>query len=304
MGSAATGAPSSGHVAVRLEASSLHPVDVAVARGLMAGLGGAGSEGVGVVEALGSGVAGLRAGDRVLVHGAGVGAWSQRALVPAANVCTLRKGLTAEQGASLTPVCAALRMLADAGHGLKAGDVVLHVGAPGAVGMAVAQLGAARGLRVVTIIGNAPASAEAIATLKEHGSYMAVTDAYARSAAFRKLLADLPVPRLALNGRGGPAATDAARALAQGATLVTYGGAAVQVPASLLVARGLRLEGFSLQRTTGDAAQRLVSEAEALVADGTVKLMQERFGLSQFAAALARHMEPFRLRKVVLNHSQ
>ncbi len=44
--------------------------------------------------------------------------------------------------------------------------------------------------------------------------------------------------------------------------------------------------------------------AERLVAEGQVKLMLERYALSKFSAALARHQEPYRARKVVLDHAK
>lgn len=41
-----------------------------------------------------------------------------------------------------------------------------------------------------------------------------------------------------------------------------------------------------------------------MVAEGKVKLMLERHGLSKFGAALARHQEPHRARKIVLDHAK
>ncbi len=140
--------------------------------------------------------------------------------------------------------------------------------------------------------------------MKEHGAFAAVTEDYARSAAFRRLLSDLPKPQLALNGLGGRAATDAARVLGHNGTLVTYAGKSVQIPASLLIERGVSLRGFSLQRhleSVGkSAAQQIVSSAESL----NLKLLIEKFPLSKFSAALARHEQPFRNRKVVLLNQQ
>lgn len=272
--------------------------------------GVAGTEGTGVVEAVGSQVKGLKSGDRVVTMGLGSGAWATRAVVPAGSVFVLQGGkkLSAEQACSLLPVCAALQMVTTFSHGLKQGDVVLHAGSPGAVGMAVAQIASSKGFKVVSIIRDEPGSADAVALLKEHGSYLAVTADYARTAAFRKLVSDLPAPRLLLNGLGGRAAVDAGRLLVAGSSVVTYAGSAMQIPASLFIDRGVRFEGFNLQRTLKsagrDVMQNLVSEAEKLVVDGKVKLMLERFPLSKFQAALLRHLEPARQRKIVLDHTK
>lgn len=172
-----------------------------------------------------------------------------------------------EQGAAGGYVLLTLCCAADWAKGLQAGDVVLHAGGPGAMGMALSQVAAARGLRLVSVIRNRPGVDESVALLKEHGSFAAVSEDYARSAAFRKLLSDLPQPKLAINGLGGEvsaragsrlcvrvyvcvcaqsralqAATGVARLLAPGSALVTYAGAAVRLPASLFVERGIRAE--------------------------------------------------------------
>ena len=99
-----------------------------------------------------------------------------------------------------------------------------------------------------------------------------------------------------------------ARLLAPDGRLVTYAGRALQLPASLLVERGVSVHGFSLQRhmapLSRHAAQALVLQAEQLVAAGKVKFLIERYSLSKFNAALMRHSEPFRLRKIVLDHTK
>jgi trans-2-enoyl-CoA reductase len=147
---------------------------------------------------------------------------------------------------------------------------------------------------------NGPGVDEAVALLKEHGAFAAVTTDYARTAAFRRLLADLPAPTLALNGLGGRGATEAIRTLGVGGTLVTYGGKPFDVPSSHLIDGGITLKGFSLERkmqsVNKEAAQTIVSEAEKL----SPKILLETHALSKFDAALARHQEPFRNRKVVL----
>jgi trans-2-enoyl-CoA reductase len=140
--------------------------------------------------------------------------------------------------------------------------------------------------------------------LKEHGAFAVVTEDYARSAAFRRLLSDLPKPRLVLNGLGGRAATDAARLLEEKGTFVSYAGKSVQIPTSLLIERGITVTGFSLQRHLQSVSkasfQQLVSDAEKL----NLKLLIEKYPLSKFPAALARHEQPFRNRKVVLLNQQ
>ena len=54
------------------------------------------------------------------------------------------------------------------------------------------------------------------------GASLVVSDTYARTPAFAKLLVDVPPPALGINGAGGAPFTSVARALAPGASLATY----------------------------------------------------------------------------------
>ncbi len=296
------GAPSAGQVLVRLETSAVHNADLAVVQGLTPsaheGVRTGGSEGAGVVEQVGSGVQGVAVGDRVLVAGLGVGTWATRGVFSEQNVFQLSKTTPFESAATLSSVAAASLLLGDA----RSGDVVVHAGSPGSVGLALAQIAASRGVRLVSIIANGPGVDVAVALLKEHGAVAAVTADYARGSEFRRLLADLPRPALALNGLGGRAATDAARTLEAGGRLVTYAGRPFQIPSSLFIDRGIVASGFSLRKHLAhrQTAQQLVSGAEKL----SVKLLLEKFALSKFGAALARHEQPFRNRKVILENQK
>jgi hypothetical protein len=76
------------------------------------------------------------------------------------------------------------------------------------------------------------------------------------------------------------------------------------VPVSLLIERAVTMRGFSLvhflQKSNKAAAQELVTAAERL----KLKLLIEKYPLSKFSAALAKHEEPFRKRKIVLLNQQ
>lgn len=279
---------------------------------------------MGVVEAVGAGVKGLERGDHVLVAGLGAGTWSAKGTFHERNVFVLNKKTPFETAATLSSVCTAV-LLSNSVQ-LKAGDVVVHAGSPGSVGLALAQLAASSKVKLVSILRNGPGVRgnwwfffnvwvsnrrpwfeqveQSVSLLKEHGAFAAVTEDYARSAAFRRLLSDLPKPRLVLNGLGGRAATDAARLLDEKGTLISYAGKTFQIPPSLLIERGITVTGFSLQRVlqtlSKESMQSIVSNAEKL----NLKLLIEKFPLSKFPAALARHEQPFRNRKIVLLNQQ
>jgi NADPH:quinone reductase-like Zn-dependent oxidoreductase len=144
------GEPGVNQVAVKFEASSIHPADIAVVKGLTASSSSSnvgGSEGAGVVESVGSNVSGIKKGDRVLVSGLGVGTWASQGLFEENHVYKLSKKTAWESAASLSSVCAAYVLLADYAAGLKSGDVLINVGAPGAVTMSLTQLASAQGIK-------------------------------------------------------------------------------------------------------------------------------------------------------------
>lgn len=149
-----------GQVLIRVEAATVHPVDLATRSGvlaeagLMAGTGrtGLGWDVAGVVEATGPGVGGVRPGDRVV----GMNDRLDVELGTHAEYVVLDAHAVAPAPVSLAPAAAATLPLAgltalqalDA-LDLPAGETLLVTGAAGAVGGYAVQLAAARGLRVV-----------------------------------------------------------------------------------------------------------------------------------------------------------
>ena len=99
------------------------------------------------------------------------------------------------QAAHLGAAAAAAALL----DGAVAGDVVLHLGGEGAVGQVAAQLCAARGVSLVSLVGADVADAEdAVEVLKNLGAVCAAPAAFARTPTFRGVVADLGAPSLLL----------------------------------------------------------------------------------------------------------
>ncbi|MGH7333361.1 MAG: NADPH:quinone reductase [Candidatus Rokuibacteriota bacterium] len=112
-----------------------------------------GSDAAGVVEAVGPGVTGVKAGDRVYVGGTATGAYAELSLCAPNQVHPLPAAVTFAQGAAMNvPYATAYHALFNRGHG-QAGETLLVHGASGGVGIGAVQLARARGLTVIGTAG-------------------------------------------------------------------------------------------------------------------------------------------------------
>lgn len=143
--------PAAGQALVRIEAAGVNFIDVYRRSGqykvpLPFTLG---SEGAGVVEALGPGADGVRVGDRVAYEGT-LGAYAEYAAVPADRLVVLPDGVTTRQGAALMLQGMTAHYLATSTYPLKAGDTCLVHAAAGGVGLLLCQIASRhRGARVL-----------------------------------------------------------------------------------------------------------------------------------------------------------
>jgi NADPH2:quinone reductase len=110
-----------------------------------------GGEIAGIVEAVGEGVSGWRAGDRLIAM-IGHGGLAEKVLVSSAMALPLPEGRSFEDGSALILTYAtSIHALLDRGR-LQAGQTLLLLGAAGGVGLAAVELGKAYGARVVAAV--------------------------------------------------------------------------------------------------------------------------------------------------------
>lgn len=110
-----------------------------------------GGEIAGIVEAVGEGVTGWAAGDRLIAM-IGHGGLAEKVLVSAAMALPLPEGRSFEDGSALILTYAtSIHALLDRGR-LQAGQTLLVLGAAGGVGLAAVELGKAYGARVVAAV--------------------------------------------------------------------------------------------------------------------------------------------------------
>ena len=155
--------PEAGEVEVALAASSLNFRDVMMVMGIYPGEETAvGSDGAGIVTAVGDGVSGIQVGDRVAVSA--YGCLRTHITLPAAMTCPLPGDIPFEQAAAL-PVayitaCYGLEELA----GIRAGQTVLIHAASGGVGLAAMAVCRRAGARIFATAGT-PAKRELVRSL-------------------------------------------------------------------------------------------------------------------------------------------
>lgn len=139
-----------GEVLVRLHAAGVNPADTYMRSGAYAVKPQLpytpGTEGAGVIEAVGAGVVELKAGHRVWISatkaGRMQGAYAEKAVCAAAEVHPLPDGVSFAQGAAINiAYVTAYRALFDRAK-MAAGEIVLIHGATGGVGLAAVQIAA------------------------------------------------------------------------------------------------------------------------------------------------------------------
>lgn len=162
------GAPGDGQALIRQTAVGLNFLDIYYRTGLYPAPDGLplipGGEGAGLVEAVGPGVAGLQAGDRV-AYAAGVGGYAEQRLIAADRLVKLPDAISDEQAAGMMLKGMTVEYLLRRTFKVKEGDTVLYHAAAGGVGLIFGQWAKSLG---ATVIGTA-GSADKIALAKAHG---------------------------------------------------------------------------------------------------------------------------------------
>ena len=159
--------PAAGEARIRQTAIGLNFVDTYVRSGLYPSALPVtpGSEGAGVVEAVGEGVTEVKVGQRVAYSGA-VGAYAQRRNAPVRVLVPLPDSIDDDQAAAMMLKGMTTQYLLRQTYVVKPGDTVLFHAAAGGVGLIACQWLKALG---ATVIGTAGSEAKA-ALAKAHGA--------------------------------------------------------------------------------------------------------------------------------------
>lgn len=270
------GEPGPGQVLIRQQAAGVNFHDVYVRSGAYRTLplpGVPGLEGVGVVEALGPGVAGLAVGQRVAWMDPAYGGYAQWKVLDAALAVPIPDAVDSRTAAAIYLKGLTAHVLTANVHPLAAGETVLVHAAAGGVGRLLVQMAKVRGCTVIGTAGSAAKLEIALAAGCDHVIAYRDEDVAARVHALTA-------------GRGVDVVYDAVgrdtfegsfASLGKRGHLVCYGQASGPVPPFEIA----RLGGNSLTISRPfvwayvDTPETLRAAAESLfsaVADGTLQV--------------------------------
>lgn len=158
--------PSAGEVRVRNHAVGLNFIDTYVRSGLypVPGLpSGLGTEGAGVIEALGEGVSGFAVGDRVAYATGPQGAYAEHHVLAAGHLVKLPEAISFEQAAAMMLKGLTVQYLFRQVHELQAGEQVLFHAAAGGVGSFACQWAKAIGAQLIGVVSSQAKAEQALA---------------------------------------------------------------------------------------------------------------------------------------------
>lgn len=298
--------PGPGQVLVRTVLSPVHNHDIWTVTGNYGFKpempAAAGTEALGIIEALGEGVSGLQVGQRVVAGGV-FGVWVERFVAPAATLIPVPDGIDDEAAAQLVSMPFSALSLVDF-LGVQEGEWIIQNAANGAVGRLVAQFAAARGINVVGLVRRA----EGVTELAEQGiGRIVATDSEDWRDQVGAITGGAPIP-VAVDSVGGKASGDLLSALAENGTLVSFGAMGspiMQIPSGPVIFKQATIKGFWGSKVSQDMAPaqkaQFMGEIFRRVAAGEVTLpVSETFGLEDVAAAIAANFEAGRVGKVLL----
>jgi NADPH:quinone reductase-like Zn-dependent oxidoreductase len=301
--------PGAGQVRVRMLASPINPSDLLYVRGeygRQARLPATpGFEGVGVVDAAGSGLLGrLRLGRRVAVLNSASGNWQEQVLVPARQVVPVPAAVPDEQAAAFFVNPASALVMIRKVLKVKPGAWVLQTAAGSALGRMIIRLSRLDGFRTINVVRRREQARE----LLEMGGDAAVcTDEESIEERVLQMTEGKGVP-YALDAVGGQTGSAAARSLGSHGRMLVYGTLSEQdltLHPRTLIAGQKRIEGFWLAEWSKEQSPltmiRLFRTIGRLMAAGVlISEVGETFGLADIRSAVQAASRTGRQGKVLL----
>ncbi|HEX3706132.1 MAG TPA: NADPH:quinone oxidoreductase family protein [Mycobacteriales bacterium] len=261
-----------------------------------------GSEFAGVVSAVGEGVTSPAVGEAVF-GSCLVGAFAEQAVVPAAGLAKVPKGVSTDVAAGFgvahRTAYHSLRSVAR----LTQGEDLIVLGAGGGVGLAAVQLGAVMGA-TVTAVASTP---DKLAAARSCGATRLIEH---RGADLRQVLREqLPDGAdVVIDPVGGALSEPSLRALGRGGRFVTVGyasGVIPKIPLNLVLLKDIAIVGFEFRGWAMANPQEMArndAELMALLADGKVApYVGARFAFADVVDAVRHVADGKAIGKVLLD---
>ena len=263
-------------VHVRMLAAPIHPSDINLIEGsygikaTFPAVGG--NEGVGRIERVGAGVRHMAVGDWVIPARTGLGTWRRHIICSANELLSVPNTLPLARAAALfvNPVTAYKLIHDNFNNNAPSAATddssrwLWQNAATSAVGRNVIQIAKHMGISTVNLIRARPTpeqTQETIAQLKALGATHVVVEDTMNESTTKQWLKSLPKPRVAFNSVGGMSSASLAAYLADGGTLITFGGMSkrpVTIPTGKFIFNQIIAKGFWLNQwaETLSSAQR------------------------------------------------
>ena len=286
------GQPGPGEIRIRHKACGLNFIDVDQRTGLYQNrlqltLG---MEGAGIVEAVGEGVAHLKAGDRAAYASHPPGSYCEARVMPAKNVVKLPDAIDFETGAAMMLKGLTVQYLLRRTlpmEGLEKGDHVLFHAAAGGVGLIASQWAKALGLQLIGTAGSAAKCQLAL----EHGAAHAIDYSKEDFVARVKEITGGKGVKVVYDSVGKDTFDKSLECLRPFGLMASFGNASGPVPPfapAVLAKNSLYLTRQTLftHIATRERTQQMADELFAVVTSGAVKIrIDQRFPLAEVAQA-------------------
>ncbi|OKX82313.1 zinc-binding dehydrogenase [Corynebacterium glutamicum] len=298
--------PGPGQVRIRVTLATIHNHDLWTVKGSYGFVpdlpAAAGTEAVGIVDALGEGVEGLQVGQRV-ASGTSFGIWAEYALADASGLIPVPEQLSDESAAQLIAMPFSAISLLDF-LDMKPGEWLIQNSANGAVGRMLAQLAESRGIHVVGLV-RRDAGVQELAAQNISGVVSTETPGWEKQVEEITGGASIAV---ALDSVGGSSAADLVKLLGEGGTLVSFGAMGnpvMEIPSGPVIFKHITVKGFWGSKVSrempAEKKTQLFGELIARILDGTLTLpVDSTFDAADIVSAVRASSEPGRAGKVLI----
>ncbi|MBF8163989.1 NADPH:quinone reductase [Ectopseudomonas hydrolytica] len=247
-----------------------------------------GTEGAGVVEAVGSEVRNFAVGDRVAYATGPLGAYSELHVLPADKLVRLPEAISFEQAAAVMLKGLSVQYLLRQTYELKGGETILFHAAAGGVGSFACQWARALGVNLIGTV----SSAEKAARAKEQGAWATIDYSHENVVQRVLELTDGKKCPVVYDGVGKDTWETSLDCVAPRGLLVSFGnasGAVTGVNLGILAQKGSlyvtrpTLAGYA---DTPERLQTMADELFGMIAGGQLQVeISNRYALKDAAAA-------------------